>query len=238
MSISRLQRPRRYEMPYSSNNDGNQSCLSLGSSPSNELPIPSSRYDCFSKTIASTIGAMQDACNCAKEPRSSSFLFAFGNVKFRFDQECPWQHNRCCKFYGIARKTKRNIKAQFPVNLAWLSGRLIIACIDFKIGTSSPGVSVRYRNVVPMSRSPVFKELMTLSYRIRQSRCNTEIIRGIESSERAILSLYKEKKTSPSDRDERGRSHTQVSTPPNLGILMTVNRKKDAYRNSHPYNCP
>ncbi|KAH6876553.1 hypothetical protein B0T10DRAFT_552429 [Thelonectria olida] len=214
MSISRI------------NHDESQSCMRLRPRPFDQLPTPSFRNDSSSRTLSTASRATQEGCGCGKEIRWSSFSFAFGNVKFQFDQDSPWQHTRGCKLYGIARKTKRNIKAQFPVSLAWLSTRITLACIDYKIGTSSPGVSVRYRNVVPMSQSPFFEELEIFENSIRLSRSSNEAIGEIESFERAILSLYREQRTLPSDRDERGRSHTVmlmdiVTYPTVAGILCS-----------------
>ncbi|KAF5012011.1 hypothetical protein FDECE_1906 [Fusarium decemcellulare] len=146
-------------------------------------------------------------CNCEPEHRPSTFSFAFWLFKFKHEHRSGGKHRRGCKYYGIDSQAQRNIKAQFPIKLAWLSSRFGLACIDYSLGTSSPGISVRYKNLVPHSSSPVMKKLEEMGSLLLWSKSDNEIISIIESTERAILSLYRDGKASPTDRDEDGSSH-------------------------------
>ncbi|KAJ3544960.1 hypothetical protein NM208_g2762 [Fusarium decemcellulare] len=150
-------------------------------------------------------------CNCELEYRPSAFSFAFWHIKFEYEHHSFGNHLRGCKYYGIDSQTQRTIKAQVPTKLAWLSSRFSLACIDYSLGTSSPGISVRYKNLVPQSSSPVVRELEELSNLILWSKSDNEIILAIESAERAILSLYRDGKASPTDRDEDGLSHATLA---------------------------
>ncbi|RSM14149.1 hypothetical protein CDV31_005485 [Fusarium ambrosium] len=81
-------------------------------------------------------------CNCRRRSRSSGFSFAFWNLKFEFQQQVPGKHRRSCKFFGIDGQTQRRVNAQFPLKLAWMSARMTLACMEYTLGTGSPGCSM------------------------------------------------------------------------------------------------
>ncbi|EEU34027.1 uncharacterized protein NECHADRAFT_85464 [Fusarium vanettenii 77-13-4] len=149
-------------------------------------------------------------CNCKRKDRSSGFSFAFCSLQFEFKQQIPGQHRESCKFFGINSQTERRIKAQFPIKLAWLSHRMTVASVDYTIGTSALGCSVRYRNVVPRQHSPVRKVLLDAARGILASRSTNRTIQLLEYTGSEILSLYRDGRASPSDRDQDDRCHTEM----------------------------
>ncbi|RMJ18082.1 hypothetical protein CDV36_002229 [Fusarium kuroshium] len=149
-------------------------------------------------------------CNCRRQSRSSGFSFAFWNLKFEFQQQVPGKHRRSCKFFGIDGQTQRRINAQFPLKLAWMSARMTLACMEYTLGTGSPGCSVRFKNVVPGRCSPVVRVLSETGSSIQVSRSTNETIQLLEGAEREILSLYRDRQASPGDRDEDGRCHLRM----------------------------
>jgi len=168
-----------------------------------------------SRTTTRTVAAPRvkpATCTCLSERSTASYShgFKFGNTVFHFDQQTPPQHDRCCKLYGIKRKAKRAIQARIPLKMPWFSNRITLACVEHR---DNPWISVRLKNIVPRHRSPVYSELSQLRDWIdSEPRSAEAIVQRFELTERAVLSLYRDKKASPSDRDEFGRSHTMVST--------------------------
>lgn len=164
---------------------------------------------CASKTGSSN-RLISPMCDCRRASRPSGFSFAFWNLKFEFQQQVPGKHRRTCKFFGIDGQTQRRVNAQFPLKLAWFSARMTLACMEYAMGTSSPGCSVRFKNVVPGRYSPVLSALIETGENILASRSVSETIRLLEGTEREILSLYRERRASPGDVDESGRCHMRV----------------------------
>lgn len=150
-------------------------------------------------------------CNCRRNSHPSGFSFAFWNLKFEFQQQVPGKHRRSCKFFGIDGQTQRRVNVQFPLRLALMSARMTLACMEYTVGTSSPGFSVRWKNIVPGQYSPVVRVLIETAGSIEASRSTNETIQLLEGAEREILSLYRDRKASPDDRDEDGRCHFSVS---------------------------
>ncbi|UPL02243.1 hypothetical protein LCI18_013177 [Fusarium solani-melongenae] len=150
-------------------------------------------------------------CNCRRNSRPSGFSIAFWNLKFEFQQQVPGKHRRSCKFFGIDGQTQRRVNVQFPLRLAFMSARMTLACMEYTVGTSSPGCSVRLKNYVPRHYSPVARVLIETAGSIQASRSTNETILLLEDAEREILSLYRDKQASPGDRDEDGCCHLKVS---------------------------
>lgn len=87
-----------------------------------------------------------------------------------------------------------------------------MASFQFRRGTNGLGMSIQYHNNVPEMDSPIFEvwghlygdmldgELMTI-----------ETLGSLESAQRNILALYRDGRSSPSDRTERDMSHSEVS---------------------------
>ncbi|KAH7165368.1 hypothetical protein EDB81DRAFT_779069 [Dactylonectria macrodidyma] len=149
-------------------------------------------------------------CTCPLETVSSTLSYSMWNFKIQFEQQQPQKHRPECKFYGINPKTNRTVKGQFPLKMLWFSSRISLACFEISTGTSSPGISVRYNNIVPESCSPVYKELQSLKTSVEDAESPTELIKLLQSTERTILTLYRDGKAAPNDRDERGRSNTRM----------------------------
>lgn len=186
------------------------SCIQDSDGPlSNDARKQVTRYAYASRNRSSS-RLPSPVCDCNRENRSSGFSFAFRNLKFDFQQQIPGKHRRSCRFFGIDGQTQRRVNAQFPFKLTWLSARMTLACMEFAIGTSSPGCSVRLKNVVPAQHSPVLLALQKTAQTISTSRSTNETIELLEGAEREILSLYKERQASPGDVDEAGLCHVKV----------------------------
>ncbi|KAH7180448.1 hypothetical protein DER46DRAFT_652618 [Fusarium sp. MPI-SDFR-AT-0072] len=86
--------------------------------------------------------------------------------------------------------------------------------MQYSHGTTSPGLTIRYQNVVLQKHSPVFEELSKIhfSYLFRDRQpSGSDIISSFEDAERTILSLYRDGKASPSDRDEYGCNQAEIA---------------------------
>lgn len=89
---------------------------------------------------------------------------------------------------------------------------MTLAYMEYTMGTSSPGFSVRPKNIVPERDSLVLRALIKTSESIVASRSVSETIQLLEGTEREILSLYREGQASPGDIDENGRCHMRVGS--------------------------
>lgn len=174
----------------------------------NTLPGQVSRYMSMTRSSSRFSPAI---CDCRRNSRPSGFSFELWNLKFEFQQQAPGKHRRSCKFFGIDGQTQMRVNVQFPLRLAWMSARMALACMEYTVGTSSPGCSVRWKSIVPGRYSPVARVLSETGGSIQSSRSTSETIQLLESAEREILSLYRERQASPNDRDENGHCHFQVS---------------------------
>lgn len=152
-------------------------------------------------------------CGCKNRKRiSTSFCYTYWNFKFTFEQQGFQEHDRRCKLYKIDTPTKSKMKAQIPLKLAWFSRRITLACIELVLGTSSPGISMAFKNFVPKQRDPVRLEIEKLSHWLKRGRrFKRNQLKKVQSIERTILSLYRDGKSSPTHRCERGESHAKVS---------------------------
>ncbi|KAF4432125.1 hypothetical protein F53441_13844 [Fusarium austroafricanum] len=153
-------------------------------------------------------------CDCVREPKPWKVSYTFWNAKFEYEQHSFGQHSRSCKYFGIDPPTIRNFKAQLPLRLNWLSTRVMLTCIEYSLGTGNPGLSVRYKNVVPIFDSPVLTEIRNLQMNVEERSTwmsSQKIISAFAAAERAVLSLYRDGKASPSDRDEDGMCHVVLA---------------------------
>lgn len=153
-------------------------------------------------------------CNCKLDKKPWTYSVQFWHIKVEYQEQDYERHKQGCKYFGIRRQTKSRTKGQIRLRVGWLSSLIILACMEYSHGTASPGLTIRYQNVVRQKYSPVFHELSKLhfSYLFRDSELSdSEIVLWFEGAERAILSLYRDRKASPSDRDEYGTSHTGAS---------------------------
>ena len=160
-----------------------------------------------------TGGALSAICCCKNRKKvPTSFHYTYWNFKFTFEQQGFREHDRGCKLYKIDTQTKSNIKAQIPVKMVWFSRSITLACIELVLGTSSPGISVAFKNFVPKQRDPVRLEIEKFSSQWVIGLWNRENpLEKLQSIERTILSLYRDGKSSPTHRCERGESHAKAS---------------------------
>lgn len=153
-------------------------------------------------------------CTCKRQHEYSKLSYRLWHAAFEYEQLDPGHHARGCRYFGIDQPTKRIAKAQLLFKLWSLSSRLFLTCIEYSLGTSTPGMSIRWKRIVPKSHSPVhnvLKDLFkNLKIRSREVTAN-EISLKFAEAERAILSLYRDRESSPYDHDEDGNSHALVS---------------------------
>ncbi|KAL3600144.1 hypothetical protein FPOAC2_04375 [Fusarium poae] len=87
---------------------------------------------------------------------------------------------------------------------------MTFACLEYTSGTSSPGQSLRYKNVDQADQSPVIQTIYEILEWDMKSKPETEIVRDMEVMERRILSMYRDGTASAYDRDEYDMSHAEV----------------------------
>ncbi|KAK0714496.1 hypothetical protein B0H67DRAFT_663978 [Lasiosphaeris hirsuta] len=165
-------------------------------------------------------------CTCSpKEASTRSHKFNFGSALFHFDEQKHPQHERGCKLYGINRNVKRDVKAQIPLKLGWLFTRITLASVQLSTGAGDPWIMVRFRNIVPKARCPVRIEILELKSSMDRNRnvtgFETELVQRVESCERAVLSLFRDRKASPEDRDEFRESHATGSRAKTVSAVRT-----------------
>lgn len=153
-------------------------------------------------------------CTCKRQHKVSALSYRLWHATFEYEQHSPGQHTRGCRYFGIEHPMKRIAKAQLPFKLWYLSSRLFLTCIEYSLGTVTPGMTIRYKSIVPKSNSPVCDALEELFFHIYERStlvtANEISLRFVEA-ERTILSLYRDRKSSPYDKDENGKSHALVS---------------------------
>ncbi|OTA58359.1 hypothetical protein K449DRAFT_467338 [Hypoxylon sp. EC38] len=203
----------------------------LQSSPPPSSSLLRRTSDCSpsAKTALSTVTAtghkaMFPVCGCQLKTRSESYLYNFRVVKFKLDQHIPPDHRQGCKFHGIKPKAERTAEAQFPIKMIWFFGRIIQISVACTTGSGHPGISVRFKNIVPERYSPVCREINGLMNYIREYKieCDKVALR-IKSCEHTVLSMYKERKASPTDRDEMGRNHAMFLIY-EIGCMGAINK--------------
>ncbi len=171
-------------------------------------------------------------CNCPLNSGQETYQYLVLGMEFRLNQELVRQHREGCTYYGIPRKQKRTLQAQFPIMFGQFLGRLNRACVEYAVGTSRPGISLRFRNIVPRNQSPIiqifydqtdrYHHRLTKSLRNIHKVSPEEAFCRLKQVENAVLSLYREKKSSPWDLTEDGDSHETVSRPtPQPGSVST-----------------
>ncbi|KAI9159060.1 hypothetical protein HJFPF1_07067 [Paramyrothecium foliicola] len=178
--------------------------------PSAQEPLTENRME----KPATPLLKRGQACTCQQRQSKSVFAYRFGNVRFRYEQDNLLEHSRGCKFYGIKANQKRNSKAEvhFALQMAWLTKRITVASLELTRGGYSLSASVRYKNIVPRMDDPVCRLFIDEleDWRPKPGASSTDAVQRIESVERAMLSLYRDGKSSPGDRDEDGESHLEI----------------------------
>ncbi|SCN66212.1 uncharacterized protein FFB20_13807 [Fusarium fujikuroi] len=151
-------------------------------------------------------------CHCKLGDRPWKYSVQFWNIKIEYERSLE-RHKRGCRYFGIGCEMRRT-DVQIPLNVALFSSRFILACIQYSHGTASPGLTIRYQNVVPQKHSAVFDELSKLHFGFLfrdRDPSGSDIALAVENTERAILSLYRDGKASPSDRDEYGCNQAEIA---------------------------
>ncbi len=138
-------------------------------------------------------------------------------MEFRLNQELVRQHREGCIYHGIPRKKKRTIQAQFPIMFGQFLGRLNRAFVEYTVGTSRPGISLRFTNIVPRDQSPLLQTLYDPTHEHERGSLLLIHYMPLEKAfcrlkefEKNVLSLYQEGKSSPWDLTEDGDSHETV----------------------------
>ncbi len=97
-------------------------------------------------------------------------------------------------------------------------GRFNHACLEYALGAGSPKFSLRVVNIVPKWKSPVFREVFFNwgRRRVDPTYGEDQCFEALKKVEHAVLSLYRDGKSSPWDVTEMGETHGAVrdsSTP-------------------------
>ncbi len=138
-------------------------------------------------------------------------------MEFRLNQELVRHHREGCIYHGIPRKKKRMTQAQFPIMFGQFLGRLNRAFVEYTVGTSRPGISLRFTNIVPRDQSPLLQTLYDPTHEHERGSLLLIHYMPLEKAfcrlkefEKNVLSLYQEGKSSPWDLTEDGDSHETV----------------------------
>ncbi|RSL96192.1 hypothetical protein CDV31_013572 [Fusarium ambrosium] len=181
------------------------------------LPTPNANLNPEVTTFTSPF------CDCATEKETHKCSVGFGNIRFQFDQN-RLRHRRDCLFYGINKNAEQAITARFPLRLAWFCARITMASLQFRRGTNGLSMSIQYHNIVPQSQSPVHKVWRKLRQSIFRWKSCEAVVQELESTQRHILSLYRDGESSPRDLDEGGRNHSEMVINSLTG-MTGVNRR-------------
>ncbi|KAI1457538.1 hypothetical protein F4805DRAFT_428169 [Annulohypoxylon moriforme] len=191
--------------------------LKSSTNPAPSVPHPTANQGMMTKgtTLNTSRRYRRDpllSCSCTSSSRSVAYSYVFCGMKFQFQQRLPRQHRQDCKFYGIDRKPDSTYEVQFPLKMGWFSMNMMRASIVLTTGNNSPGISVCLKNIVRWMDSPFCQEVeqfriwLNNSIRIRPK----ELIGRLDALERKILGMYRDRKSSPVDRDENGKSHAMI----------------------------
>jgi hypothetical protein len=158
-------------------------------------------------------------CTCTnRDAIQTSVNYKYWNFRLAIDQQRFPEHERDCPLYRIDALEISRTQVEIPLGMAWFSRRVILACVELALGTGKPGVSVTLKNIVPQEYDPFYGETRNLcmDFRFRPQKQHSwskgAIMRRFEEYQHRILSLYKNRKSSPHNRDEEGDSHAAVGS--------------------------
>ncbi|OTB00024.1 hypothetical protein M426DRAFT_26919 [Hypoxylon sp. CI-4A] len=178
--------------------------------------------------------AKSTRCDCPQKGYLTSYSYSFCGMSFQLDQQTPCTHRRGCVYFGIDQDVKRSAEVQFPIRMARFFIRATQACIIYTTGSSLPEFSIRFKNTVPSYNNPVhsvIKDFICSSWKTSSGKTGgpkvSTTLRLIKLCEQRIISLYRERKVLPSDRDEYRKNPVVEWVADifheNLLTLMSVN---------------
>lgn len=148
-------------------------------------------------------------CPCGGKSRLFTFGIALGGLRFQYEQQSPTHHNSGCKYYGIDKRSARVLRGQFPFSMGWFSTRIALASIEISKNMGNLAGSITVRNIV--RECAIEPELDNMYIWLRNSRPSRgEMIQRLQSTERTILSLYRDGRASPYDQNLYGQSDFDV----------------------------
>ncbi|KAI0129658.1 hypothetical protein BJ170DRAFT_731243 [Xylariales sp. AK1849] len=175
---------------------------------------PPSRSNATTFFSANRLQIRSSICHCPSKGMPSNYSMGLCGVAFRLTQQQPIKHSRRCRLYGVEGKPRSTIEADLRFKTGWLLHRIGQVFVSFFAGSGGLGLSVLYKSIVPYDQSPVCLELQQFRIRMRLRRSTppsaAEVAEWLKETERAIISLYRDGKASPSDRDDRDASHAEL----------------------------
>lgn len=197
-----------------------QSTKAQSYSPSQQrTPVQTSMKGPHRGTHSNDLRNQTPLCTCPTEGHSVEYQLGFWGVKFQLTRKGSITHKRHCIYYGVDHPGKQDVKIEIPLMMSWLFTRINYAHIAYTTGNSGCGFSARFKNIVPTSKDPARKEFdqiyEAVSEDIDQSSIlSAKTLETINSHWNSVLWLYRERKASPYDLDERGESHGSVREHP------------------------
>jgi hypothetical protein len=153
-------------------------------------------------------------CSCKnRRPVRTTVEYKYWNFRLAIDQQRFPEHEPGCLLYRIDEKTTSKTEVVIPLEMACFSRRIILACVELTLGTGKPGIFVTLKNLVPQEYDPVFQEIHRLDWDMKSLKSDRDqdqkhaIARLFAIFERRILSLYRDRKSSPHNRTKWGESH-------------------------------
>lgn len=155
-------------------------------------------------------------CHCqAKTNRSSMSTLRLYELRLFSRHQTHSPHERACPLHVATQKRTREIGADVRIRLGSLLNCLVEASFWSSTGGAggcSFGPAIRWKNLVPGSQSPIYREFFDFG---------TSLLGGIQppvadvalrlrEMQQNVIGLYRQEKASINDVDELGNNHLQV----------------------------
>lgn len=155
-------------------------------------------------------------CRCrASTARSTTSCMDWCSICIFSRQESLSTHERVCPFHAVTQRRTRAVGARVRIRLGSFLSCLIeasLTCSTGGSGSSSLGSSVRWKNLVPRSQSPVYQELFGVGHWLLAERKPqpTEVVYRLQMLQKNLLVMYQKGEASINDVDELSNNHLQV----------------------------
>lgn len=155
-------------------------------------------------------------CSCrGSTARSATSCINLCSVRIFSRQESQSPHERTCPLHAVTQRRTRAVGARVRIRLGSFLSCLIeasLTCSTGSSGGSSLGSSVRWKNLVPSSQSPVYQELFSVGHWLLAGRKRqpNEVVYRLQMLRRNLLELYQKGEASINDVDELSNNHLLV----------------------------
>ncbi|KAI0966044.1 hypothetical protein F4678DRAFT_451153 [Xylaria arbuscula] len=158
------------------------------------------------------------SCGCrGSTTRSSMYSLQLGNFSVFSRKQMLSRHERTCPLHAVTQEQTREAGARVRLQLGSFLSYLVEANFQCRNGQGGCafGPSVRWKNIVLSSQSPVQRELNRVVFRLVKSPSagrglkEAEVVDLLKTMKQNVLTLYKTGQASVNDVDEENRNHLQ-----------------------------